>query len=47
VPSGIYSSRDIQWGWNPVGLNNPLQLEGLENDLEGTGGVGTVTVTTT
>jgi hypothetical protein len=37
----------IQWGWDPVGLNNPLQLEGLEDDLEANGGVGTVTVTTT
>jgi hypothetical protein len=47
VPAGQYSSRDIQWGWDPVGLNNPLQLEGLIDDLEGTGAVGTVTVTTT
>ena len=45
--AGPYSSRDIQWGWDPVGLNNPLQLEGLIDDLEGTGAVGTVTVTTT
>ena len=47
IPAGEYSSRQIQWGWDPVGLNNPLQLEGLENDLEANGGVGTVTVTTT
>lgn len=47
VPSGTYSSRDIQWGWDPVGLNNQLQLAGLIDDLEGTGAVGTVTVTTT
>jgi len=39
--------RDYQYGWNPVGLNNPLRLEGLEDDLEATGGVGTVTVITT
>jgi hypothetical protein len=45
--AGPYSSRDIQWGWDPVGLNNPLQLEGLIDDLEGGGEVGTVTVTTT
>lgn len=44
VPSG--GSRVIQWGWNPVGLNNPLNLEGLVNDLVGQGQVGTVTVTT-
>ena len=37
-------SRDIQWGWNPVGLANPLGLPGLVNMLEGRGEVGTVTV---
>ena len=37
-------SRDIQWGWNPVGFNNN---DGLTPDnLEATGQVGTVTVTT-
>jgi hypothetical protein len=46
-PSGPYSSRDIQWGWNPVGLANPLGLPGIPDNLEGTGEVGTVTVTTT
>tara|TARA_R110000868_G_scaffold247205_2_gene503688 strand:- start:152 stop:562 length:411 start_codon:yes stop_codon:yes gene_type:complete len=40
-------SRVIQWGWNPVGLNNPLQLTGLTNALQAEGQVGTVTVTTT
>lgn len=43
-PSG--GSRVIQWGWNPVGLNNPLGLSGLPNTLLGTGQVGTVTVQT-
>lgn len=43
-PSG--GSRVIQWGWNPVGLNNPLGLSGLENTLIGYGQVGTVTVQT-
>ena len=43
-PSG--GSRDIQWGWNPVGLNNPLNLVGLPNDLIAQGQIGTVTVTT-
>lgn len=43
-PSG--GSRVIQWGWNPVGLNNPLGLFGLPNTLLGTGQVGTVTVQT-
>ena len=42
VPLG--GSRVIQWGWNPVGLNNPLGLE-IPNDLVGQGGVGSVTVT--
>ena len=37
-------SRDIQWGWNPVGLNNPLGLSGLTNMLEARGELGTVTV---
>jgi len=45
--TGAESSRVIQWGWDPVGLNNPLQLEGLEDDLEAQGQVGTVTVSTT
>ena len=45
TPSG--GSRVIQWGWNPVGLNNPLGLSGLPNTLIGTGAVGTVTVETT
>ena len=46
-PSGIYSSRDIQWGWNPVGFANPLGLPGIPDNLEGDGEVGTVTITTT
>lgn len=43
-PSG--GSRVIQWGWNPVGLNNPLGLFGLPNTLLGSGQVGTVTIET-
>lgn len=39
-------SRQIQWGWNPVGLHDPLGLSGLSNTLEAVGAVGTVTVTT-
>ncbi len=39
-------SRIIQWGWNPVGLNNPLQLSGLQDNLEATGQVGSVSVST-
>jgi hypothetical protein len=41
-PSG--GSRVIQWGWGPVGLNNPLQLSGLTNSLVGQGEIGTVTI---
>jgi len=43
-PSG--GSRVIQWGWNPVGLNDPLGLSGLVNVLIANGQVGTVTVQT-
>ena len=39
-------SRDIQWGWNPVGLNNALALPDLPNTLLGTSELGTVTVQT-
>jgi hypothetical protein len=39
-------SRVIQWGWAPVGLNDPLGLSGLQNTLLGVGQVGSVTVTT-
>ncbi len=44
TPSG--GSRVIQWGWNPVGLNDPLQLACLPNVLVAAGAVGDVTVTT-
>ena len=43
-PSG--GSRIIQWGWAPVGLNNPLRLTGLQDNLQAQGSVGTVTVQT-
>ena len=39
-------SRIIQWGWAPVGLNNPLGLFGLPNTLLSDGQVGTVTIET-
>ena len=42
TPSG--GSRQIQWGWAPVGLNNPLGLSGLPNNLIAEGVIGTVTV---
>ena len=44
TPSG--GSRVIQWGWNPVGLTNPLGLSGLVNVLIAQGSVGTVTIQT-
>ena len=43
-PSG--GSRDIQWGWDPVGLNNQLQLP-IPNYLLAVGEIATLTVTTT
>lgn len=45
TPSG--GSRVIQWGWNPVGLHNPLGLTGLPDTLLASGQVGTVTIQTT
>ena len=45
-PGHLDSSRNIQWGWEPVGNgNDPFDL--TKNDLVGTTGVGSVTVTTT
>jgi len=42
--SGNTSSRDIQWGWNPVGGGvDPYNL--TPNNLVSTGYVGSVTVT--
>lgn len=35
-------SRDIQWGWNPVGMAGDFGL--TPNNLVGTGEVGTVTI---
>ena len=44
--SGDFSSRDIQWGWNPVGGgNDPYTL--APNTLVASSLLGTVTVTTT
>jgi hypothetical protein len=40
-------SRDIQWGWNPVGFGNGGDNDGLAiNRLVGQSQVGSVTVTT-
>jgi len=38
-------SRIIQWGWDPVGFSNSLNLP-IPNNLLALGQVGTVTVTT-
>ena len=44
--AGANSSRQIQWGWNPVGAgNDPFGL--TPNDLVAVGGVGTVTIAIT
>ena len=45
--TNLEEQRDYQWGWNPVGLHNPLELEGLVDNLEGESQVGNVTITIT
>lgn len=40
---GDGGSRVTQWGWDPVGLDNPLNLP-MPNNLIATGAIGTVTV---
>ena len=40
----LKEQRDIQWGWEPVGLNNPLQLAGLPDNLEAESQVGDVII---
>ncbi len=40
-------SRNIQWGWNPVGMAPGFDSELTPNNLVGTGEIGTVSVTTT
>lgn len=40
-------SRDIQWGWNPVGGASQFDAALTPNDLVATGFVGTVTVQAT
>lgn len=46
-PGGDGGSRVIQWGWNPVGLNNVLGIPDIPDYLQADGEVGAVTVTTT
>lgn len=38
-------SRDIQWGWNPVGMGDDQGL--TPNNLKATGSIGTVTISIT
>lgn len=40
-------SRQIQWGWNPVGMAQSFDAGLTPNDLIGVGAIGSVTVTTT
>ena len=44
---GDYSSRDFQWGWNPVGGSSGFDSQLTPNTLVLTTYIGTVTVTTT
>jgi hypothetical protein len=39
-------SRQIYWGWNPVGFDNSEASPSLGNTLVGVGQIGTVTVVT-
>lgn len=41
----LVESRDFQWGWDPVGFSNPYNFE-INDNLEATGSVGSVTITT-
>lgn len=43
----LMGSRQIQWGWNPVGGSRGFDSDLTPNDLVGQGQVGSVTVTTT
>ena len=40
-------SRNIQWGWNPVGMSRSFDSELTPNNLVGVGQIGTVTVVIT
>ena len=40
-------SRNIQWGWNPVGMSQSFDAALTPNNLVGVGQVGTVTVVIT
>lgn len=44
---GAGGSRDIYWGWNPVGGGNSSVAPSLPNPLVGIGTLGSVTIQTT
>lgn len=44
APGTSGGSRDIQWGFNPVGLHNPLNLPGLVSVLQMVASAGKVTI---
>jgi hypothetical protein len=44
---GDYTSRDFQWGWNPVGGSRGFDTSLTPNNLIATAITGTVTVQTT
>jgi hypothetical protein len=46
-PLALVESRDIQWGWNPVGGGNTSINPGTPDTLLMRGEVGTVTVSVT
>lgn len=45
--TNLLESRDIQWGWNPVGGGNPYASPFTPNTLAAAGATGTVTVVIT
>lgn len=45
--NGAGGSRDIYWGWNPVGGGNSNFVPSLPNPLVAAGEIGSVTVQTT
>jgi hypothetical protein len=45
--NNVTGSRDIQWGWEPVGGARPPANELTSNNLVSPGVVGTFTVTIT
>lgn len=42
----LVASRNISWGWNPVGFSDPYNLYPTTDTLLGVTSIGTVTVTT-